>query len=59
MKSHFSKGAMRPSSRKHWKNQRNQVQPTETSVERVRQARKDRLDQEIFDLHLLGFGAGG
>ncbi|MBF0133424.1 MAG: hypothetical protein HQL75_12650 [Magnetococcales bacterium] len=59
MKSHFSQGAVRPSSRKHWKNQRNNAQPAAASIERVRQARKERLDQEIFDLHLFGFGAGG
>ncbi|HAT50291.1 MAG TPA: hypothetical protein DCS88_08155 [Alphaproteobacteria bacterium] len=59
MKSYFSQGAMRPSSRKFGKNQRNHVQPASTSAEHVRQSRKDRLDQEIFDLHLFGFGACG
>ncbi len=58
MKSHFSQGAVRPSSRKDWKNQRNNVQPI-ANAEHVRRARKDRLDQEIFEHHLMGFGAGG
>lgn len=58
MKSHLSQDAIRPSSQKQWKNNRINVQPL-TSSEHVRQARKDRLDQEIFEHYLLGFGAGG
>ncbi|MBF0173774.1 MAG: hypothetical protein HQL83_10055 [Magnetococcales bacterium] len=59
MKSHISRQSRQQKSKHRRLTSRNSSRQGQSISEAVRFDRKEKLDQDIFDLHLLGYGACG